>query len=95
MRARRQVDGDLLLCAGPGRLTEALGVTGRHDGLALDAAPFALWSAPDPVGVAQAPRVGITRAADVPWRYALAGSPYLSRPLRPRLPSRTTARRRG
>jgi DNA-3-methyladenine glycosylase len=95
MRARRQVDGDLLLCAGPGRLTEALGVTGRHDRLALDAAPFALRSAPGPVEVAQAPRIGITRAADLPWRYALAGSPYVSRPLPSRSRSRTTARRRG
>jgi DNA-3-methyladenine glycosylase len=95
MEARRHLTDGRLLCAGPGRLTEALGVTGAHDGRPLDAAPFALWSAPDAVEVAQAPRVGITRAADLPWRYALAGSPYLSRPLPPRSPSRTTARRRG
>jgi DNA-3-methyladenine glycosylase len=95
MQARRQVEDDRLLCAGPGRLTEALAVTDRHDGLALDAAPFALRSAPGPVEVARAPRVGITRAADLPWRYLLAGSPFVSRPLPSRSLSRTTARRRG
>jgi DNA-3-methyladenine glycosylase len=95
MEARRRLTDERLLCAGPGRLTEALGVTGAHDGLPLDAAPFALRSAPDPVEVAQAPRIGITRAADAPWRYALADSPYVSRPLPSRSRSRTTAPRRG
>jgi DNA-3-methyladenine glycosylase len=79
MRQRRGVEDERLLCAGPGRLCQALGVTAAHDGLALDAPPFALLAAGEEVAVARGPRVGITRAADLPWRYGLAGSPFLSR----------------
>ena len=83
MRARRggQPD-DRLLCAGPGRLCQALGITGAHDGLPLDRAPFELRSAPPGVEVVRGPRIGLTRAVEEPWRYALAGSRYLSRALR-------------
>lgn len=74
-----------LLCAGPGRLGQALGVTHALNGLALDAPPFAV-SAPEPAmpeaAVLVGPRIGITRAADVPWRFGLAGSRFLSRPFR-------------
>jgi DNA-3-methyladenine glycosylase len=95
MRKRRHVVDDRLLCAGPGRLTEALGVTGAHDGLALDAPPFALTARVAPVEVATSTRVGLTRAVDLPWRYAVPCSPFLSRPLQPRSRSRPTARPRG
>jgi DNA-3-methyladenine glycosylase len=81
MRARRGVDDPRLLCSGPGRLCQALGVTREHDGLPLDDLPFRLQSREEPVEVAAGARVGITRAAELPWRYALAGSRYLSRPL--------------
>ena len=81
MRERRGLDSPLLYCAGPGRLCEALGVTSAHDGLALDEPPFELRPRSREVDVAAAPRVGITRAIEQPWRYALAGSRYLSRPL--------------
>jgi DNA-3-methyladenine glycosylase len=81
MRARRGLEDERLLCAGPGRLCQALGVTVAHDGLPLDAAPFAVEPADDDVRVVQGPRIGITRAAELPWRYALAGSRFLSRPL--------------
>lgn len=95
MRARRGLEDTRLLCAGPGRLTEALGIGGGHDGLPLDAPPFALLPASSAPRVRRAPRVGITRAAERPWRYVLAGSPYLSRPL-PRPARRPPAgRRRG
>jgi DNA-3-methyladenine glycosylase len=67
---------------GPGRLTQALGLTGEHDGLPVDRPPFALYAA-DEVEVAVGPRVGITKAAELPWRYGEAGSRYLSRPIRP------------
>ncbi|HET9214407.1 MAG TPA: DNA-3-methyladenine glycosylase [Gaiellaceae bacterium] len=87
MRERRRVQDDRLLCSGPGRLCEALGVAGGHDGLALDAPPFALLAADEPVDVARGPRVGITRAAELPWRYGLAGSRFLSRRLAPAGPS--------
>jgi DNA-3-methyladenine glycosylase len=84
MRARRGLDDPRLLCAGPGRLTQALGVTREHDGLPLDRAPFELEARKIDVDVVAGPRIGITQAADKPWRYAVAGSRFLSRPLRPR-----------
>jgi DNA-3-methyladenine glycosylase len=81
MHERRGLADPRLLCAGPGRLCEALGVTGAHDGLPLDEPPFALLARQDAVEVASGPRVGISRAADLAWRYGLAGSPFLSRRL--------------
>ena len=97
MRARRGVDDDRLLCAGPGRLTEALGISGRHDGLPLDRPPFALLEPSAAVTVERSPRVGITRATDLPWRYSLAGSPHVSRRPRPPapVPAPRSAPRRG
>jgi DNA-3-methyladenine glycosylase len=83
MRARRGLDDARLLAAGPGRLTQALGVTAAHDGLDLRRPPFALSPPTAPVEVVASPRVGITRAAEKPWRYSLAGSSFVSRP-RPR-----------
>ncbi len=79
MRERRGLEDERLLCAGPGRLCEALGIGAAHDGLPLDRPPFALLAAGEDVGVARGPRIGITRAADLPWRYGLAGSRFLSR----------------
>jgi len=84
MQLRRGVTGERLLCAGPGRLCQALGVTKGHDGLALDEPPFELRARPGPVEVVAGPRVGISRAAERPWRYALGGSRFLSRPIGPR-----------
>lgn len=81
MRERRGVDDPRLLCSGPGRLCQALGIGREHDGLPLDRPPFELRAREGAVEVACGPRVGITRAADLPWRYGLAGSPYLSRRL--------------
>jgi DNA-3-methyladenine glycosylase len=79
MRERRGLDAERLLCSGPGRLCQALGVTGEHDGLALDRRPFELRAAEEAADVTRSARIGITRAAELPWRYVLAGSPYLSR----------------
>ena len=81
MRARRGLDDERLLCAGPGRLCQALGVTREHDGLALDRPPFQLLARDEAPTFALTPRIGITRAADLPWRYAVSGSRYLSRAL--------------
>lgn len=83
MRARRGLDDARLLCAGPGRLCQALGVTRAHNDLALDAAPFTLL-APDAADLAvlAGPRVGISKAVELPWRFGLAGSRFLSRPMR-------------
>jgi DNA-3-methyladenine glycosylase len=84
MRRRRGIDDARLLCSGPGRLTQALGLTGEHDGSRLDRGPFQLQPPPaTPVPVVTGPRIGISKAVDVPWRYALAGSGFVSPP-RPR-----------
>ena len=82
MRARRGLEKVDLLCAGPGRLCQALGVTAAHDGLPIDAAPFELRPASRPEPVIAGPRIGIRRAAEMPWRFCLAGSRFLSRPVR-------------
>ena len=79
MRERRRTDDPRLLCAGPGRLCEALAVTRGLDGLPLDRAPFELRGRIETPEVAAGPRIGISRAADRPWRYVLAGSRFLSR----------------
>jgi DNA-3-methyladenine glycosylase len=83
MAKRRGTGEPRLIAAGPGRLTQALGLTGEHDGLPLDRPPFELYAA-EAVKIAVGPRVGITKAAEVPWRYGEADSPYLSRPIRTR-----------
>lgn len=82
MRERRGLDEERLLCSGPGRLCQALGITGEHDGLPLDRAPFDLREREAVADVVRGPRVGISRAVELPWRYGLAGSRYLSRALR-------------
>ena len=82
MRERRGLDDARLLCAGPGRLCQALGVTREHDGLPLDRPPFSLTARSREVELVTGPRVGITKAVDQPWRYGLAGSRFLSRPFR-------------
>ena len=79
MRERRGLEAPLLLCSGPGRLCQALGVTREHDGLPLDRPPFELLERDRPVEVLTGPRIGITRAADLPWRYTESGSRFLSR----------------
>jgi DNA-3-methyladenine glycosylase len=83
MRVRRGVDEVRLLASGPGRLTQALGITGAHDGLDLRRAPFALEPPKIGVDVVESTRVGITRAVELSWRFSLAGSTFVSRP-RPR-----------
>ncbi|NVD69198.1 DNA-3-methyladenine glycosylase [Duganella sp. BJB1802] len=84
MRARRGLDEPRLLCAGPGRLCQALGVTREHNNLALDAPPFTLLApeAGAAVAVLAGPRIGISKAVELPWRFGLAGSRFLSKPMR-------------
>jgi DNA-3-methyladenine glycosylase len=83
MRQRRGVDDERLLCSGPGRLCQALAITRAQDGLALDRPPFRLEPRTEKPEVVRGSRVGISRATDLPWRYGLEGSRYLSRTLRP------------
>jgi DNA-3-methyladenine glycosylase len=82
MHRRRGVDDPRLLCSGPGRLTQALAISRAHDGFALDEPPFSLRPPSEHVHVGTTARVGITRAGELPWRYVLSGSPFVSR--RPR-----------
>lgn len=84
MRRRRGVADERLLCSGPGRLCQALGVTRAHNGLALDRPPFELFARQGEVEVVAGPRIGITKAAELPWRYGEQGSRFLSKPFRPK-----------
>ena len=79
MRERRGLGADPALCSGPGKLCQALGITRVLDGLALDVAPFELFARQEEPTLAVGRRIGITRAVEQPWRYGLAGSPFLSR----------------
>ncbi len=81
MRRRRGIANARALCSGPGKLTQALGITIRHNGLALDEPPFELFARTRAVEVAVGVRIGITKAADLPWRYGLYGSAFLSKPM--------------
>ena len=81
-RQRRAVEDLRKLCSGPGKLCQALAITGEHDGLALDRPPFRLEERRGVPQIVTGPRIGITRAAELPWRYGLEGSPFLSRVLR-------------
>ena len=83
MRARRRVDDPRLLASGPGRLTQALGLTGEQDGADVTRPPFAFVPPLARVDVTTSIRVGITRAVERRWRYSLTGSTFVSRP-RPR-----------
>jgi DNA-3-methyladenine glycosylase len=82
MAVRRGVTAERALCSGPGKLCQALGVTGDHDGRPLDELPFGLLPRSGTPTIVSGERIGITRAAELPWRHGLAGSPFLSRPFR-------------
>jgi DNA-3-methyladenine glycosylase len=79
MRRRRGLKEERLLCSGPGKLGEALAITQTHNGLSLTAPPFELRARLGEPEIVTGPRIGITKAADVPWRYGLKGSRFLSR----------------
>ncbi len=82
MRARRGSVADRHLCAGPGRLCQALGITRDLDGRMMDGSPVLVHAGPaaEPSPISAGPRIGITKAADWPLRFVLAGSPWISRP---------------
>jgi DNA-3-methyladenine glycosylase len=82
MRRRRRIADERLLCSGPGRVCEALKITGEHNGLRLDAEPFALRARSAEPDMVVGVRIGITKAVDHPWRYGLAGSRFVSKPFR-------------
>jgi DNA-3-methyladenine glycosylase len=80
MRRRRSLPDERALCSGPGKLCEALGVTHRLNGLALDRPPFELRARAAAPEISVGPRIGITKAVDHPWRFGLKGSRFLSKP---------------
>ena len=79
MRERRGLEPERSLCSGPGKLCQALGITRAADGLPLDEPPFELFAPEAEPPLVVGTRIGITRAVEQPWRYGLAGSPFLSR----------------
>src|ERR1700730_6379527 len=80
MPRRRGLHDERSLCSGPGKLTEALGITDGHNGLALDAPPFALHARQNKPDILAGVRIGLTKAIELPWRYGLKGSKFLSKP---------------
>ena len=80
MARRRGTDQQRAFCSGPGKLTQAMGIDGSYDGLAFDGDPLRLLPASDePLHLTAGARIGITKAADRPWRWGVAGSPWLSK----------------
>jgi DNA-3-methyladenine glycosylase len=80
MRRRRGLEAERLLCAGPGRLCQALGITADDNGRALEPPVFELRAATSPPEIVVGPRIGISVARELPWRYGLKASRYLSKP---------------
>ena len=80
MRRRRKLQDERSLCSGPGKLTEALAITHAQNGLPLDMPPIALYARVEKPEVVTGVRIGITKAAELPWRYGLKGSKFLSKP---------------
>jgi DNA-3-methyladenine glycosylase len=82
MRRRHGISDERLVCSGPGRLAQAMRVTHAHNGLPLDRLPFELYAREHEPEVVAGVRIGITKAAELPWRYGLKGSKFLSKPFR-------------
>jgi DNA-3-methyladenine glycosylase len=80
MRRRRGLHDERALCSGPGKLTEALGITIAHSGLPLDRPPIALHARTGKVDLVAGVRIGLTKAVELPWRYGLKDSKFLSKP---------------
>ena len=85
MKRRRRLNEVKRLCSGPGKLTQALGITGRHHEMDLCADPQHCFArnAETAVDVVADARIGITRSAHYPWRFTLRGSEFVSRAARP------------
>jgi DNA-3-methyladenine glycosylase len=85
MRARRRLDAARELCSGPGKLTQALGIALSDNGSDLLRGPVVFSPRPRAwrdVEISVDTRIGITRAAELPWRFCVTGSRFLSRPVR-------------
>jgi DNA-3-methyladenine glycosylase len=82
MKSRRGTAVETLLCSGPGRLCQALGVDHTLDHHPIGSDRVTIHPGAPPAAVLAGPRIGISQARDLAWRFGLAGSPFLSRPLR-------------
>jgi DNA-3-methyladenine glycosylase len=80
MRRRRGLHDERSLCSGPGKLCEALAITIAHNGLPLDRPPISLHARAVQPDIVAGPRIGLTKAVELPWRYGLKGSRFLSKP---------------
>lgn len=80
MRRRRGLHEERSLCSGPGKLCEAMAVSNKHNGLAVDAPPIAIHARSHKPEIVSGLRIGLTKAVDLPWRYGLKGSKFLSKP---------------
>jgi DNA-3-methyladenine glycosylase len=80
MRRRRGLGDERALCSGPGKLCEAMGITIAHSELPLDRPPIALYARTEKPEIAAGIRIGITKAVELPWRYGVLGSKFLSKP---------------
>jgi DNA-3-methyladenine glycosylase len=80
MRRRRGLHDERALCSGPGKLCEALGITIKHSERPLDTPPIALHARISSSEIVTGVRIGITKAVDLPWRYGLKGSRFVSKP---------------
>jgi DNA-3-methyladenine glycosylase len=80
MQRRRGLCDERALCSGPGKLAQALGITDAHNGLPLDKPPFAILPRSETPDIVAGVRIGITKAAELPWRYGLKGSRFVSKP---------------
>ena len=87
MRKRRGLEDARLLCSGPGRVGQALAIEHGMNGLRLDRAPFKVYARDQDYPIAIGPRIGISKAMELHWRFGLAGSPFWSR----RFPQAATA----
>jgi DNA-3-methyladenine glycosylase len=79
MRRRRGLHDERVLCSGPGKLCEALGITIAHSELPLDKPPIALHARIGKVEIVSGVRIGITKAVELPWRFGLKDSKFLSK----------------
>jgi DNA-3-methyladenine glycosylase len=80
MRRRRGIGDERALCSGPGKLCQAMGISIAHSELPLDKPPFAIFARKEKPEIATGIRIGITKAVELPWRYGVSGSKFLSKP---------------
>lgn len=94
MRRRRRQQEARALCSGPGKVCEAMAVSIADNTLPLDAPPIAIHTRPRKPEIVSGVRIGITKAIELPWRFGLKGSRFLSKPFRPDVGRNSSATRR-